>query len=195
MDSLLYYNKNPQGFFDRTIHADLDTVYQKFLPLIPKNGRILDAGCGSGRDTKFFRSQGYEVVPFDGSIEMVKMASDLLQQPVSHLYFQDIDFSDEFDAVWANASLLHVPYANQKEILQRLHRSLRPDGILLASFKYGTDQRQTEDRFFFDMTEESIFPYLEGLFEPIEIWKRPDTRFDTPSPRKHWLFCLARWIP
>ena len=195
MDSIAYYNKNAKSFFDRTINADLQEVYQKFLSHLPKEGRILDAGCGVGRDSKFFLNKGYEVVPFDGSIEMVRMTSNLIGKSALHMLFEDINFFSEFDAVWANASLLHVPYENLREIIQSFHKSLFPSGILYASFKYGTSMRKVEDRLFFDMNETAIEPYLKGLFHPLEIWKSADTRSKVAlSPDKSWLHFIAKRI-
>lgn len=195
MNSLGYYNKNAQGFFDRTINADVQDLHQKFLNHVPKEGRILDAGCGVGRDSRFFLSKGYDVVAFDGSLEMVKMASNLLGKDALHMLFQDINFSSEFDAIWANASLLHVPYDDLREVIQSFHKALLPSGILYASFKYGTSMRQTEGRIFFDMDEATIEPYLKGLFVPLEIWKSVDTRSTVaPSPDKSWLHFIARRI-
>lgn len=195
MDSIDYYNKNAKNFFDRTINADVQDLYQKFLKHVPNQGRILDAGCGVGRDSKFFLSKGYDVLPFDGSLEMVKLTSNLLGRDAMHVLFQDIHFSSEFDAVWANASLLHVPYENLREVIEGFHKALLPSGILYASFKYGTSMRRTEDRIFFDMNEASIEPYLKGLFVPLEIWKSADTRSTVaPSPDKSWLNFIARHI-
>jgi SAM-dependent methyltransferase len=195
MDSIGYYNKNSKDFFNRTSNADLQEVYQKFLKYVPNRGRILDAGCGSGRDSKFFISKGYDAVPFDGSIEMVGMASKLLGKPALHMLFQDINFSNEFHAVWANASLLHIPYENLEEIIQKFHKALLPSGILYASFKYGTCMRQVEDRFFFDMSEKTIESYLKGFFHPLEVWKSADTRSKVaPSPDKSWLNFIAKRI-
>lgn len=195
MSSISYYDKNSQEFFDRTINADVQNLYQKFLKYVPKGGRILDAGCGIGRDSKSFLDKGYDVVAFDGSLEMVKMASNLLGKDVLHMLFQDINFSSEFDAVWANASLLHVSFENLREVIQSFHKALLPSGILYASFKYGTSMRQAEDRIFFDMDEVSIEPYLKGLFILSEIWKSADTRSTVvPSSDKSWLNFIARRI-
>lgn len=195
MNSIKYYNKNAKNFFDRTINADMHDLYQKFLKHVPNQGRILDAGCGVGRDSKFFLSQGYDVLPFDGSLEMVKLTSNLLGREATHLLFQDIHFSSEFDAVWANASLLHVPYENLREVMEGFHKALLPSGVLYASFKYGTSMRRTEERIFFDMDETRIEPYLKGLFVPLEIWKSIDTRSHVvPSHDKSWLNFIARRI-
>jgi SAM-dependent methyltransferase len=193
MSSIGYYDKNSQEFFNRTINADVQDLYQKFLTHVPKQGRILDAGCGSGRDSRFFLGRGYDVTAFDGSLEMAKMASTLLGKDALHMLFQDMPFSSEFDAVWANASLLHVPYQDLRGVIDGFHKALVPNGILYASFKYGTSMRQTEDRVFFDMDETNIKPYLKGSFIPLEIWKSADTRSTVaPSPDKCWLHFIAR---
>ncbi len=195
MSSISYYDKNAQDFYERTINADVQDLYQKFLKHVPKQGRILDAGCGVGRDSKFFLSKGYEVVAFDGSLEMVKMASNLLGKDALHMFFQDMNFPSEFDAIWANASLLHVPYENLRKVIEGFYKALLPSGILYASFKYGTLMREVEDRFFFDMNKASIEPYLQGLFNPLEIWKSADTRSKVaPSPDKSWLNFIARRV-
>ena len=70
-----YYDKNAQEFFDGTVDADMSSHHEKFLELIPENGSILDAGCGSGRDTKIFKTLGYNVTAIDGSAEMCRLAS------------------------------------------------------------------------------------------------------------------------
>lgn len=195
MDSIDYYNKNSKDFFNRTINADVQDRYQKFLKHLPKGGRILDAGCGVGRDSRFFMSSGYEVVAFDGSLEMVKMASKLLEKDALHMLFQDMNFLSEFDAVWANASLLHLPYESLRKVFESFHNALLPSGILYASFKYGTSMRQGEERIFFDMNEVNIEPYLKGLFVPLEIWKSADTcNSVAPSPDKSWLNFIARRV-
>lgn len=193
MHSIRYYDQNAQDFYDRTIQADVQDLYERFLKHLPQQGRILDAGCGGGRDSRFFLSKGYEVVAFDGSLEMVKRASMLLGKEVLHLFFQDIAFSNEFTAVWANASLLHVPYEDLRGVMERFHKALLPSGILFASFKYGTSRRETKDRLFFDMDESTIRPYLEGMFEIVDMWKSADTRSQVaPSPDKSWLNFIAR---
>ena len=193
MSSISYYDKNAQDFYDRTIHADVQDLCEAFLKHVPKRGRILDAGCGTGRDAKVFLDRGYDVVAFDGSLEMTKLASVFLGRNVRHLLFKDIDFSNEFEAVWANASLLHVPFEDLREVLERFHRALVPSGVLYASFKYGASMRNAGDRIFSDMDEKSILPYLDGLFAPVEIWKSADTRSTVaPSPDRSWLNLIAK---
>ena len=115
-----FYNQNAEAFYNRTISVSMDHFYKEFLPYISKGGTILDAGCGSGRDARFFADQGYNVIAADSSIEMVKLSSRLLGKPVLHLSFEDLDFKDEFDGIWANASLLHVDSKILPKILEKL---------------------------------------------------------------------------
>ncbi|WP_085065632.1 class I SAM-dependent methyltransferase [Rickettsia peacockii] len=70
--NIQYYNNNAQEFYSRTINADLSDNYKAFTSYLPEQAHILDAGCGVGRDTKYFLSQRYQVTAFDGSTEMVK---------------------------------------------------------------------------------------------------------------------------
>ncbi|MDP1975918.1 MAG: class I SAM-dependent methyltransferase, partial [Alphaproteobacteria bacterium] len=81
----------------------------RFLAQLPLSSKILDAGCGVGRDAHVFENLGHKVTAFDGSFEMVKLANQILKEPAKLMLFQDIDFSEEFDGVWAVASLIHVP--------------------------------------------------------------------------------------
>ncbi|MCC8407156.1 MAG: class I SAM-dependent methyltransferase [Rickettsia endosymbiont of Ecitomorpha arachnoides] len=60
MKNIQYYDNNAQLFYDRTINADLSDNYKEFISYLPKQAHILDAGCGVGRDSKYFLSQGYQ---------------------------------------------------------------------------------------------------------------------------------------
>lgn len=195
MDSIQYYNTHSESFYKRTIHADMDTLHEKFLSYLKVPSKILDAGCGVGRDSKFFLSQGHTIQAFDGSREMVRLASRELNQEVLHTTFQSITFTEEFDAVWACASLLHVPYEELPKVMGNIRRALKPSGIFYASFKYGDVERKEGERQFFDLNEEVIAPHLENLFSPIEIWESEDNRsVQAPSPRKSWLNILCKAI-
>lgn len=104
-----YYNNNADAFFKSTVNTDMSLWRDKFESYLPANSTILDAGCGSGRDSLAFKQHGHSVVAFDASSEMCRMASDLIGQQVLQMRFDEMEFVDEFDGVWACASLLHVP--------------------------------------------------------------------------------------
>ena len=132
-----YYDGNSRGYSDSTMGNDLSDTMSRFLGHMRQGGRILDLGCGSGRDTKTLMSKGYDVVPVDGSEGMCRVASENLGMPVRRLDFSDLDYVKEFDGVWACASLLHVPSAELPRTIMLIHRSLRSDGVLFANFKEG----------------------------------------------------------
>ena len=132
-----YYNNNADSFFEGSVNADMSGVRNGFLKYVPDGGKILDAGCGSGRDSKAFLSEGYDVVAFDASKEMCKRASEYIGREVLNMRFEDISFDKEFDGIWACASLLHVPSDDLPDVLQRMKKALKSGGAIYASFKYG----------------------------------------------------------
>ena len=193
MNTINYYDANAQSFYDRTIGTDMSHMYTKFLNLLPNKACILDAGCGSGRDSKFFLKLGHEITAFDASTEMVKFSTKEVGKQTLQLRFQDLNFKQEFGGVWANASLIHAPYEETKDVYTRIYNALKPGGIFYGSYKYGVEHMSVEGREFYNMTETTILPYLKGLFEVIEICKTEDTRSQVaPSPDKAWLNFIVR---
>ena len=128
--TLNYYNQNAQSFSDSTLHVDMSALYAEFLPLIPKHGHILDAGCGSARDAMYFKQQGFTVSAFDASPELAKLASNYLQQAVEVKTFQQLNCTNKYDGIWCCASLLHVPKAELPQVFLKLQNALKPNGVL-----------------------------------------------------------------
>lgn len=194
MESINYYEDNAEEFYKRTVHIDMQHAYDKFEPLVKAKGDILDLGCGVGRDSKFFLSQGFSVRPVDGSKEMIRLCELETGIKADHLYFEDLCFEECFDAVWSSASLLHVPYDKTRAVLEKIYQALKPEGIFYASYKYGNKSMSSKGRSFYNMTEESILPYLESLFEVIDIWKTEHIihNASVPSPDGSWLNILCR---
>jgi SAM-dependent methyltransferase len=166
-------------------------LYKPFLDLIPAGGRILDAGCGSGRDSKAFLDRGYSVLSIDASSKMVSATTELTGQQAVRLSLQDIKSDSEFDGIWACASLLHVPFTELPDTFFRLARALRPSGVIYASFKAGTGERQQGGRLFSDMNESSIGELLAGIddLEIAELWHTGDLR---PDHSDKWLNLLLQ---
>ena len=186
-----YYDKNAKEFFDDTVDADMSSHHEKFLRLMPENGHILDAGCGSGRDTKIFKDLGYDVTAIDGSAEMCRLASEFSGIDVEQMQFQDIDFINEFDGIWASASLLHVPSDELDLVLRNLKNSLKENGILYASFKYGDFEGERNGRYFNDLTESVAIEIFENNgFNVIETWLTNDSRLNREDER--WTNILVK---
>lgn len=173
-----YYNENAQSFFDTTVNVDVKKLYDRFLPRIKSHGKILDAGCGSGRDSKNFLNLGYNVVAFDANESLVKLASKHLGQAVTLATFESFDAKAEsFDAIWACASLLHVPSKELPSTFLRLCELLKPDGVFYCSFKYGNTEQIRNGRFFADMDEQTLADTLSSTQLKVEeTWISADAR-------------------
>ena len=190
--TLEYYRTNAKKFIDGTINIDMRDLYRSFLDLLPVTGTILDAGCGSGRDTRFFVRQGFEVVAFDNTPEIVHFASQYTGQEVLLLSFDDIQFEDKFNGVWACSSILHVPEKNIPLVMSKLGASLKSGGILYTSHKYGKGQVIRGGRLFVDYTEESFDLLLKEIpeVELVRYWVTNDNRPGRSNEK--WLNVLLK---
>jgi SAM-dependent methyltransferase len=175
-----YYERYAERFSEETLGIDMTPLYERFLPLLPKQGHILDAGCGSGRDARAFLAQGFHVTAFDASPALARIAEGYLGQPVHQLRFQDLSWQQSFDGIWACASLLHVPVAELTDAMQRLCNSLKRRGLLYASFKYGSGERDYNGRRFTDLDEVGLAALLGhvGELKHLETWISGDQRAD-----------------
>jgi len=173
-----YYDEHAEAYIQGTAFVDMGGQYDLFLPHLKEGASILDAGCGSGRDSRIFLDRGYRVEAFDASLEMVKAASALTGLPVRLLRFQEVAYQQQFDGIWASASLLHVPRAELSDVFGRLHRALRPGGILYASFKEREADFVSVKRTFTCFTEEALRPFIGqlGLFTIVDLQHSRDLR-------------------
>ncbi len=172
-----YYNTNANEYSALTMNSDMSQSRQRFLSYLPSGARILDAGCGSGRDAKAFMEHGYMVTALDGSVAMCQVAEKFIGQPVLHMDFEQIEFEEEFQGIWACASLLHVPKADMERILNKLRQALVPDGVIYASFKYGEGERTVDGRFFNYYDDNSLSVQFESCgFYVIETFVTEDVR-------------------
>lgn len=186
-----YYNQNAESFYEGTVGVDMSPWRDRFESYVPDGGRVLDAGCGSGRDSRAFKQHGYSVVAFDASSQMCRMASQLIGQEVWQMRFDEISFDDEFDGIWACASLLHVAEEELPQVLGKLHKALRDGGTLYASFKYGEGTVIRGDRTFCDFTEESVRKLFESNgFMPMECGITTDVRPGREAEK--WIDLLAK---
>ena len=163
--TLQFYKDHAQDFVKGTLSADMSEARQHFLQCLPESARILDFGCGSGRDTKAFLDLGYQVDACDGSEELCRIASEVTGIPVRHMFFQDLNETDVYDGIWACASILHLPKEELAAVLRKIADALKKNGMLYTSFKYGDFEGMRGGRYFTNFTEDTVKVLLDVLEE------------------------------
>jgi len=186
-----YYNKNAEKFIKDTLNLDVEELYKPFLKLIPSNSTILDAGAGSGRDTLYFMNKGFSVVSIDASESIVEHCTRITGKECLLMNFEQMDFRECFEGIWACASLLHIQRVSIDNVFFKLYQSLKPNGVLYASFKYGEKEELKNERYF-NNYDEKTFAELIGrhpYFKIITLYITEDVRPDKPGEK--WLNVLV----
>ncbi len=178
VNTLSYYDDKAREFCDNTINADVSPQRERFLKYLPSKAFILDFGCGSGRDTKAFLELGYEVAAIDGSKELCKVASEFSGIEVNNMLFQDLTDINLYDGIWACASILHLNKQDLKDVIIKMTKALKDDGVIYSSFKYGDFEGKRNGRYFTDFTVDSFTDYIDGIagISIIESWITSDVR-------------------
>lgn len=177
-ETLEYYNANAKIFTEGTINVNFSTIQNKFLDKLDSGSSILDFGCGSGRDARFFLENGYVVEAIDGSKELCKIARDYTGINVKNMLFQDLQEVQKYDAIWACSSILHLSYPELVDVMKKIVVALKDKGLLYTSFKYGDYEGIRNGRYFIDMTEDKLEKILQevGKIEVEELWVTSDVR-------------------
>jgi SAM-dependent methyltransferase len=160
-----YYDENATIFADGTFKADMTEIYAFFQKYCKQGSKILDFGCGSGRDSKYFIETGYQVDAIDGSKELCKIASNYTGLTVKHMYFNELNLEEKYDGIWACSSILHIPNNELTDILKRISRALKLGGYLYTSFKYGDFSGERNGRYFSDFTENTFRNLIDKIPE------------------------------
>jgi SAM-dependent methyltransferase len=191
MKTIDYYNTRADHFAESTFNVDMESLYQPFLQLLSPNARILDLGCGSGRDSLGFKNKGYQVEAMDYSEELVKKAIILTGIKVKYQSFYDLNEVEHYDGIWACASLLHCDRNRLVDVIQRMLKALRLYGVIYMSFKYGDQDREKDGRYFTDLNEAQADRLLNGFnnLTLIQQWITVDKR---PSRTEEWLNILIQ---
>lgn len=178
--TLAFYEENADAYAALTLGLDVADRRERFLAHVPPGGRILDAGCGAGRDAKAFLERGFRVDAFDASPALAAIAKRHAGIPVEVADLETFEPRAKYDGIWCMSSLLHLSPEAEARVLERLARALVPGGVLYVSYKEGPGCRIQEGRFFRDHTEESLFSLIEATpgLVLVDFWKNAhaDTR-------------------
>ena len=190
--TLAYYSEKAEEYSSSTFEADMKFAHERFLFYLPKTGKILDFGCGSGRDSVFFAQKGYEVTAADGCAEMAAIASANTGMDVKVMRFDELDAENEYAGIWACAAILHLPYGELKDVIAKMLRALQPQGSFYASFKLGDGEREEGGRHFTDMNVARLGELLLQFDNclPLDVWISHDVRPGRFTEK--WINVVAR---
>jgi len=186
-ETIKYYNENADKYAISTQHVDMSDIHTRFLKHVKPSGSILDFGCGAGRDSLAFLQRGYQVDALDGSLELCKKAHKLTKLNIQHLDFFDFNKREQYDGVWACASLLHIQTDKLPDVIGHIVISLKQSGAFYLSFKYGVFEGIRNDRFFNDFNNGKLTSLMQKFPELVEVdvWKTEDIRKDRQN--EYWL--------
>ncbi len=190
--TLNYYESHAEEFFDSTRFVDFHETQEHFLEKLPASGKILDFGCGAGRDTKCFMERGFNVDAVDGSEKLCELASEYTGIKVRRMLFQELDAIEVYDGIWACSSILHLSKTELKDVLRKMRNALKKDGIIYTSFKYGQFEGIRNGRYFIDFTEDTFKQFMEEVqgVKLEEFWITGDVRRGRGEEK--WLNLILR---
>lgn len=195
MDSIDYYNRYAVPYYEETVDAIMEEVMKPFVELLSEeseNAEVLDLGCGSGRDTLLLEEYGFYVTPMDGSEEMCKLAEVNTDKEVLQMTYDEMEFDDVFDGIWACASLIHLTEDEMRKVMKKLVQALKENGVLYFSVHKGDRDGIYHGRYFHDYNRRELQSLMEEYpeLEVVDIWTTQDVRSEKSD--KLWLNVLAR---
>lgn len=194
IETIQYYNTNTSSFVESTQSVQMTEAWNRFTSKLPTSSLILDFGCGSGRDTKYFLEHGYQVEATDGSEELCKEANKFTGIEIKNQLFTELSEIEKYDAVWACSSILHASSEDLVIIIKKIWSALKENGIFYTSFKYGDFEGERNGRYFTDLTEKTFSDLVKKSadFEISETWITSDVR---PGRRdEKWLNVILKKI-
>ena len=189
-NTLDYYDRNAQLYAERTVNLDMAPIRGEFAQGLRAGAKVLDVGCGSGRDAKAFHDEGFDVTAFDGSAELAGFARRHTGLPVQHLRYDQMGWRDDFEGAWACSSLVHLSDAELMATLQRIRRASKVGAVFFTCFKQGEQSfTDGEGRFFNAFTEERLRRVMdEAGFDVSRMWLTGHLA----EPHTLWVNVIAR---
>ncbi len=189
-NTINYYNKISKEYIDSTFDCNMTNIYDLFLNYVKPKSKIIDLGFGSGRDSIYFISKGFDVLSVDPVLEFINRGKELGLKTILGT-IGDVKENNYYDGIFACASLLHVNETDLYNTFIEISNKLVKDGILYCSFKYGDFSGDRNGRYFIDLNEKSIDKYLPNNLDIIKIIVTEDVR-DNNSTK--WLNLVMKKV-
>ncbi|MEM0554622.1 MULTISPECIES: class I SAM-dependent methyltransferase [Aeromonas] len=192
--TIIYYNENAFDYYHKTYTVDMDDIYKRVRKYIPNGTRILDAGCGVGRDTEYFIKHGFKVTSFDASKEMVSFCNQYSFAYCEQLDFKDINYPPIFSLIWACASLHHLNKLDFEHAIKRLFKATLYNGYIYFSLKKKSNNVESSKRKFYFYDDEYLYNLLENELGMIlvERWESQGKTCNTRDIFLNYVFYKNR---
>jgi SAM-dependent methyltransferase len=151
--TLAFYDAEAAAYAERPHGAGM---LADFIAELPPNARVLNLGCGGGWHSAQLRDSGFAVTSIDGSAGLAAEVKRRRGIDVRVMRFEELDYLDAFDGIWASASLHHARGEDLPRTFAAIRRAMKSGGVLHATFKVGEDRRDKFDRFFCAMSERTL---------------------------------------
>lgn len=195
--TLNHYNQYADRFWEGTKDHDVSQNRNALLEHMCGKGsyRILDFGCGPGRDLKAFTDLGHEGVGLEGAERFVEFARTYSGCEVWHQDFLRLRLPAEyFDGVFANAALFHIPSQEVRRVLKELYATLKPNGVLFSSNPRGENEEGwSGERYgvYYNWERWRELVTAVGFVEITHYYRPPGL----PRDQQPWLASLWRKAP
>ena len=185
-----YYDQYSKKYIEETINLDMQDLYNDFCVQLEGGAKILDVGCGSGRDLKYFKEAGYEAEGIEPSLKLAASAQKYSGVGVRAMSLSELKAQSEYDGIWASASLLHIPSKKLPFSFEILSKALKNEGVLYFSFKEGDfEGLDSLGRHMTYLTQKKCRDFLSDTsFILKRIWATQDIRLNNTTC---WLNVLA----
>ena len=187
--TLSWYQENAPEYAEATCHSLVHDALGEFLSRVKPGGRILDFGCGSGRDSNYFLQRGFSVDSLDGSAEMKAEAERIFGIKVKLSSFLSLSENEKYDGIWAQASILHLWEEDLRKVLLLIEKALVNGGVFYSSFRKGEKDGFEDRRWYTNMTEKRFKSLLPPNIRIEKVWEGKDVR---PDVDKTWLSIISR---
>jgi len=135
------FNKFAEQYADITFSNILQYELNRFISLIPSEGKILDLGCGGGRDVQYFADFKLETIGIDASIKLIDEAKKRVNGNFEVMDMRNLTFKDEeFNGVWAQDAISYVTKEDAINVLKHVSRILKKGGVFFISVRKGSDE-------------------------------------------------------
>lgn len=142
----------------------------RFIKLMPPKPKMIDIGCGSGRDAKIFTDKGVSVTGIDFCPNLLEIAKG--KAPLAEFRLMDVEElafpPGSFDGAWAACSLIHIPKKSFPKVLKKIHSLLKPDGVFYLTVKKGSGEVLESDLRYGDFKKFWSYYEEDELKQPLE---------------------------